>query len=210
MKIKNKKNLVFLMALLSIGFLGGCATKFKAERVDADKSDAKALTITDRWVARDTEEAVRDIVASMQKHRGFQQYMAKAGKRPKLFVGDVQNLTADPYFPINDINDEFLTKLSESGDFVLIDAQAREAILKEITYQNDGMVDAATAKKIGKQTGADLIIFGNVYMRPEVLEGKKIQQYNVNVRLTEIETAEEVGRFRFKTSKYSERSGSGW
>ena len=75
----------------------------------------------------------------------------------------LKNLTADPYFPINDINDEFLNEISASGDFTLVDEAAREAILNEITYQNDGMVDPATAKQVGRQTGADLIIFGNVF-----------------------------------------------
>ena len=72
------------------------------------------------------------------------------------------------------------------------------------------MVDPKTAKMIGKQTGADLMIFGNVFMQPESRDGKTIKQYRVNLRLTDIETTEEVLRVRVKTSKYSEKSGAGW
>ena len=46
---------------------------------------------------------------------------------PTVFIGEVKNLTADPYFPINDINDEFLNEISASGDFS-IDEALREAI----------------------------------------------------------------------------------
>ena len=98
----------------------------------------------------------------------------------------------------------------ESGNFILVDAAAREIILKEITYQNDGMVDPNTAKKVGKQTGADLIIFGNVYMKPESRDGKTIKQYSINLRMTDIEKGVEVFRGRAKTSKYSEQKKFGW
>jgi curli biogenesis system outer membrane secretion channel CsgG len=97
-----------------------------------------------------------------------------------------------------------------TGEFELVDNQAREKILGEITYQNDGMVDPATAKKIGKQTGADIMIFGNVYMKPERRSGKTIKEYSVNVRMTNIETATEVLRTRTKVNKYSEKSAVGW
>ena len=100
--------------------------------------------------------------------------------------------------------------ISMTGDFILIDAAARDAILKEITYQHDGMVDPSTAKRIGKQTGADLMIFGNVYMKPETRKGKTIKQYSINIRMTDIEKGVEVMRARTKISKYSEQSGSGW
>jgi hypothetical protein len=41
--------------------------------------------------------------------------------------------------------------MSNSDNFTFIDAAKREHILKEITYQNDGMVDPKQAKKVGKQ-----------------------------------------------------------
>jgi PBP1b-binding outer membrane lipoprotein LpoB len=125
-------------------------------------------------------------------------------------VAEVQNQTAEAYFPINDLNDELLNELSMSGDFKLVDQAAREKILGEITYQNDGMVDPATAKKIGKQTGADVMIFGSIYMKPEKRSGKTLKEYSVNIRLTDIETATEFLRTRAKINKYSEKNATSW
>jgi len=204
----HKCKLIGLLCLLSISF-SSCSS-FKAERVDAQTSDKKAMEITDNWVLADTELVIKDVMKQMHKHKGFQRYLQELGRTPRLFTGDIQNLTADPYYPINDLNDEFLNELSLSGDFVLVDAQSREKILKEVTYQNDGMVDPSTAKSIGKQTGADLMIFGNIYMRPETRDGKTIKEYAVNLRMTDIEKGIEVLRVRAKTYKYSKRSGSAW
>lgn len=195
--------------MLSLLFVTSCGS-FQAKRVDSAESDERAMEITDQWVQGDTERVVQEILENISKHNGFKRYLRKSGKTPTVFIGEVKNLTSEAYFPINDINDEFLNEISASGDFILVDASARENILKEITYQNDGMVDPNTAKNIGKQVGADIMIFGNVYMKPETRKGKTIKQYSVNIRMTNIESGLEVLRTRAKLSKYSEQSGSGW
>lgn len=205
--MKQFKNLLISLTLIST--LAGCAS-FKAERVDANESDEKALEITDKWVMRDTENVIKEFLTKMNKHRGFKRYMARLGRVPKIFVADVQNLTSNAYFPIDDLNDELLNALSESGEFILVDAAAREKILKEITYQNDGMVDVNEIKQVGKQAGADLLIFGNARMKPESRKGKTIKQYSVNLRMTDIERGVEVLRTRMKTDKYSDQSSYGW
>lgn len=203
------KNFLMVLALLSLGTLTSCGG-FKAKRVGADEGDDKAMEITDKWVDRDTETVVQKTLKDIEKHKGFQRYLARSNKRPKIFIAEVQNATSEPYFPIADLNDELLTEFSSSGDFILIDAQAREKLLKEIRYQNDGMVDPKQAKQIGKQSGADLLVFGAVRMQPRSRDGKTIKQYSINMRMTNLETAEEVLRTRVKVQKYSEQSSTGW
>jgi hypothetical protein len=200
------KNLVFVFLFLS---LIGCSS-FKAQRIGENESDKKALEITDKWLSKDTQIVIEKLMAKMKSHRGLKKYLRKLGKIPVVFIGEVQNLTSDAYFPISDINDELLNNISESGDFTLVDSAARGILLKELTYQNDGMVDPSTAKSVGKQTGADLIIFGSVYMKPEGRDGKTIKQYSINIRMTDIEKGVEVFRARTKVSKYSEQKKFGW
>ena len=65
-------------------------------------------------------------------------------------------------------------------------------------------------KKIGKSSGADLIVFGNINMNPKTFMGKTTKDYSVNIRITDIESGEEVARTRYKLSKYSKRNKIGW
>jgi penicillin-binding protein activator len=199
----------YLVSILSLAFLASSCGSFKAQRVDANTSDEKGLSITDNWMSGDTKQAISDIIKKMNAHPGYTKMKSKFGT-PKVFIAEVQNQTSEAYFPIGDLNDELLNELSMTGEYELVDAQAREKILNEITYQNDGMVDPATAKKIGKQTGADIMIFGNVYMKPEKRDGKTIKEYSVNIRMTDIERATEVLRTRTQVFKYSEKSKIGW
>lgn len=196
---------VFAMTLV----LTSCSS-FKAERVDSAKGDEKALSITDKWVLKDTENAVQDILQQISKHKGFQRYLGETKRKPKLFIMEVQNETSEPYFPIADMNDELLNEFSASGEYTLIDNQARDKILKEVKYQAEGMVDPAQMVQIGKQTGADIIILGAVRMNPETRDGRTIKQYTVNMRMTNLKTSEEVLRVRSKAQKYSEQAKSGW
>jgi PBP1b-binding outer membrane lipoprotein LpoB len=198
-----------LLALVSI-FAVACAPKMKSQRVSLDRADELASQITDEWIAKDTELAVKDLLKQIENHRGFQRYLAQLGKKPKIFISEVQNQTSEAYFPIGDLNDELLNEFSYSGDYILIDAAARDKILKEIRYQNDGMVDERQVKSIGKASGADLLIFGDIRMKPESLGGKTVKDYSVNLRMTDIESGEEVLRVRYKASKYSERKKIGW
>jgi penicillin-binding protein activator len=197
-----------LGAIFIILFLSSCSS-FKAERVDSEESDKKALQITDQWIQGDTERVIKKLVGQIRNKKNELAYF-KTNKKPKIFIGEIQNYTPEAYFPINDLNDELLSEFSAGDDFVLVDAASREKILKEITYQNDGMVDPAQAKKIGKQAGADLMIFGNVYSQVSSKKGKTIKQYSVTIVLTEIETSVEIIRVRDKLSKFSEQSSTGW
>lgn len=201
----------FLIALLLSATLTlqGCAS-FKAERLSTAEGDEKAMEITDEWLLTDTQNTVGEIMKKMDTNRGFRAYLNELGHRPKLFIAEVQNETSEAYFPIDDMNDELLTQMSETGEFRLIDAAARDRILKEIQYQNEGMVKQPDIQKIGKQTGAELLIFGAVRMNPKTFKGKTIKEYTVNLRFTDITSGEEVARMRTTVSKYSKRSGLGW
>lgn len=199
---------LLLASLLILNF--SCSSSFKAERVSNKDSDEKSMSITDNWMSEDTRRSVKTIINQMQNHKGYKRTMSKFRGAPKVFIAEVQNNTSEAYFPIDDFNDEFLNEISASGEFVLVDNKAREKILEEVTYQNDGMVDPNTAKQIGKQLGADFMIFGNVYMKPEKRSGKTLKEYSVNLRMTNIETATEVFRVRTRVNKYSEKKSSGW
>lgn len=188
----------------------GCAPSIKTERLTTAQADEQAATITDEWLLTDTEIAVKEILKQLDNHNGYQRWLRKLGHEPRLFVAEVQNETSEAYFPVDDLNDELLNEFSASGEYVLIDEAARSRLLRELQYQSDGMVKSSDVKKIGKQTGAELLIFGTIRMQPKTLSGRTVKEYTVNLRMTDIESGVEVARARAKASKYSKRSSLGW
>jgi len=205
------RNTKWISISLAVVVFGAACSSFKAERVDDTKADDAAMSITNNWVERDTQIVIDKGIKDIYAHEMFQDYLAKyQGKRIKLFIGDIRNNTSEAYFPVKDLEDELLNDLSNSKVFVLIDAERRQELLKEITYQNDGMVDPAQAKKIGLQSGADVIIYGDINMKPEQRGDKVLKEYTVNLHLTDIQTSEEVCRVREKVNKVSQGGGASW
>ena len=197
-----KKLLVMALLLTSCGF--------KSERVSLDKGDSALSKITDEWVKKDTILAIDSITKKMDSHKGLQKYLNKKDKAPVLFIGEIQNETTEPYLPIKDFNDKLLTYLLENGSFKIIDNKKRDMINAEIKYQNSGLVDPLQAKKIGRQTGADLAMFGSIIMNPKTLDGKTVKEYSVNLRITELETSDVIWMGSYDTTKYSNRSTLRW
>jgi hypothetical protein len=134
-----------LLMLLSLLMLGSCSS-FKSERVNAKESDEKASEITDNWVSEDTRRVIKDVIKQMGTHKGFKKAIRRY-RDPKLFVAEVQNNTSEAYFPIDDMNDEFLFELSRTGDFTLIDANAREQILRKLLIK---MMEWLTPLKLSR------------------------------------------------------------
>ena len=190
--------------------LSACGPSIETSRVTLEESDVLASNITDEWVKTDTELAIKNLMKKIHESKALNRYLVKKGKIPKLFVAEVQNETSEPYLPVEDLNEKLLTAMFDEGDFLVIDNQARLEILKEIQYQNGGMVDPKQAKKIGRQSGADVAIFGAIRMQPKTLDGKTIKEYSINLRITELETSDVVFMGSYDLQKYSERSGSGW
>ena len=192
--------------LIFLALISSCGAKIQSTRMSTAQGDEQAMSITDEWVMTDTKLAIKEVISQVQRHNGYRRYLSKMQGRPKIFIAEVQNNTADAYFPVADLNDELLNEFSISGGYVLIDEAARNRILNEIKYQNDGMIKMEDVRKIGKQSGANLLIFGTINMRPHTLNGKTIKEYSVNIRMTDIESGEEVLRTRYTISKYSKRS----
>ena len=208
----NMKKVFSISILLVVCvFITSCGPKMQTTRLTTAQSDKIASKMTDNWMTTDTKNAVNELLKQVFSSKSYQRYISRLkGKQPKIFIAELQNNTSEAYLPIQDLNDELLSQLLNSGEFILIDEAGRGKVLKEIQYQNDGMVDLNEAKTIGTQAGADLMIFGNVNMKPEMFEGKTIKEYSINLRITDVATGAEIVRARYNFSKMSSRKGYSW
>lgn len=199
MKIKT----ILLSGLLI--FTGACSTV--GGRLSTAEGDA--MMKTGKWTKVDSETAAAEIMAQMTSHPVFADYAGKLGHKPKLFIRDVENKTADPYFRVDELNNALLNRISRSGRFVLIDRAAAQKINQEIVYQMSGTVKRDDIRKIA-ETGAEMLIFGEITMEPVIQDGLTVNEYTVNMRLTDISSKEEIARMDYTTTKYVKRGAFSW
>lgn len=83
------------------------------------------------------------------------------------------------------VSDRFTTELVKRRGFRVVERKQIEKVLAEVKFQNTGVLDQESAKRIGRMLGADFLVVGGLAELP----GKGIE---VNMRLVAVESGEAV------------------
>ena len=82
-------------------------------------------------------------------------------RRPVVFVDRIKNKTTE-HVDTESITDTIQSKLINSGKFRFVDMSVVDRVRQQLEYQSDsGMVDQSTAAAMGRQIGAELMMYGN-------------------------------------------------
>lgn len=196
------KKVYLLLCLLAVS----CGPTIETQRLTTVEGDVKGMQITNDWLSTDTELAVEYITNKLTNTGRYKRYLRENNyKVPKIFIGEVENNTSEDSFPIAALNNKILDKFFETGDFDVIDQKNRKKLLEEIKYQNSGMVKESDIKSIGKASGADIILFGEVIMDEKRMGGQTLKEYTLTIKLTEIESGDEISRATYEVTKYSKQ-----
>ena len=171
---------LFLAATLGVSLavvLCGCGTTTKY-------GDAKAVeTLTADFGSTDLQMITEKMVKSLVAYPGI----ATAGERPVLIFTSLRNLTSE-IMETDLINDMIRTEVIKSGKVrVAAGGPEFEAALREIKFGQSGLIDSATAKKVGKKVGADYITFGGIKSITKYRNGDKDVYYQFTLNLLNVE-----------------------
>lgn len=192
----------FLTALCAMLALSGCASGGRVSLEEGDK-----MMRTDRWTKMDSDQAAKKLMQDLMTHGGFNDYVQELGHRPKIYTKKIENKTADPYFNIDELNNAFLTELSRSGKFKLLNEKNTKEIEEALRKTHDGRTKQSDVRSLVKKSGVEVLIFGEITSQPKREGRQVVNEYTVNITLTEAETEEEIARMQFGTSKYKKQ---GW
>jgi uncharacterized protein (TIGR02722 family) len=171
-----------LTVALSTLVLTGCGpTAFT--KGDYDNVENENL-LNDQWSETDMQKVVKKLVDSMVNSRTIQ----KADKPPIVIVTKLENKAATEHIDTQNITDMIKVELSRTGAVQFIDKEAREDAAKEYEYNDSGMVDAASKKGKGKQTGADYILNGRLDSIVQEVGKDKTVYYKITLNLTNLST----------------------
>ena len=84
-----------------------------------------------------------------------------ASRRPVVFVDRIKNKTTE-HIDTESITDTIQSKLINSGKFRFVDMSVIERVREQLDFQSDsGLVDQNTAAQMGRQIGAEFMLYGN-------------------------------------------------
>lgn len=109
-------------------------------------------------------------------------------RRPVVFVDQVQNRTTE-HIDTENITDSIRTKLIQSGKFRFVDMTNVERVRQQLEYQaGSGMVDPSTATAIGRQIGAEFMLYGALTSITKRDGGTQDVYYKFTLNLMNLET----------------------
>ncbi|MEZ4743738.1 MAG: penicillin-binding protein activator LpoB [Bdellovibrionota bacterium] len=195
----------FVLSLLTLG--SACTKSFEGEY-----SDPSAVEIVDdRWNESDARKSAEVLIKSMLVKPWLKNFKSRHdGQRPVLIIDDVENRT-DEHLDIKALMEAIRDELINSGKIRFVNASRRQKILDEIKYQQEsGRVSSSSAKKKGRQTGADFLLGGAISSSVHSMDELKTVTYQVNLILTNLESAEIEWSQKHSIKKRFKRAGTGW
>lgn len=173
------------MAWVALGsalvLLSGCASN-KVEYGDAGSVE----TVTTDFGSTDLQLISEKMVDSLLTFPPVVQITNE--RRPVIFVDKIKNKTTE-HIDTESITDTISTKVLRSGKFRFVDMTKVKEVTEQIEYQNEsGMVNKDTAAKLGKQIGAEYMLYGNFASIVKKGDGVKDVYYKFTLKLMHLES----------------------
>jgi len=193
-----KKIVKFTAILLAVLSLEACTASRDVKRIDPNQT----VDLSGRWNDSDSRLTADALIDQVLAERWLTDVMqANGGNKPSVVVGLVQNKShehIDSETFIKDLEKSFI----KSGRIRLVQAgEKREALRAERAEQQD-FASKETAKKWGKEIGADFMLQGSINSIVDSYKNEQIVYYQVDLELTNIETNEVVWMGDKKIKKY--------
>jgi len=201
-----------LRCMLSFGSLAlagsflSCSPSFEGEYSDPMKEEI----VDDRWNETDARTTAEKLIASALGKPWLVDFKVRnKNLAPVVVVDDIENRT-DEHIDTQALTNDVQNALINSGKVRFVDAKRRKQILEEIKYQQSGAVRKDSAKREGRQTGADFMLGGELSSNVHTQGQLKTITYQVNLRLTDLETAEVSWSEQHRIKKRFRRSSASW
>jgi len=173
MNIRKTVPIIFL----TVVFLAGCG----GMRVNYGDPEA-VETVTVDYGSTDLQSIAERMVESLLVHPVLE-------GRPVVYVSRIRNKTSE-HIDTEAITDKIKTAMLKSGKvrFTAV-SEVNQEMIEQLKYQSEsGMVDPTTRTAIGRQVGADLMLYGDIISILKSAGRKKDVYYKISLELADLKT----------------------
>lgn len=178
--MQNKKTLLFLLVIALLLPLMGCGRRYAKGKYIPP---SEVILRSDKFVEADLQLIAEKLTTSLLAD----EIMDSNAKRPIVLMSQIGNDT-DEHIDMKSLSDKMRTILFKSKKMQLINEGLRPAVKGEIEYEEGDFVDPSTAKKRGRQIGADYLISGAISTIKQPVGRQEIVYYKATLELTNLST----------------------
>jgi penicillin-binding protein activator len=159
------------------------------------------IDLSGRWNDSDSRMVAEKMINELFTSERFKEYSQENGKKPTIIVGIIKNKTSEHIDAANYIKKfEMAIYNSNFADLVESD-EFRDKLRQERAEQQD-FADPATMARWGKETGADVMLFGEMTSETDTYNKKRVVNYITTLFLTDIETNKRVWYGQHEIKKF--------
>ena len=188
----------FRSALAAALLLTGCATK--VTRVTHDST----IDLTGKWNDTDSRLTAEEMVKDCLNGSWYARYTVNKAT-PTVVVGEIRNKSHEHISTETFIND-MQRALINSGKVEFVANKAERGQIRDEKADQAGNASVQTRQSAGEESGAQLMMIGELNSIVDQDGGKAVVFYQVNLELVEIESHKKLWIGDKKIKKFVERS----
>jgi penicillin-binding protein activator len=159
----------------------------KVSRVDPNTE----VDLSGRWNDTDSRMVADQMILDLVQSDNYRNYSKTLGRKPVIIVGMIKNKTSEHIDAANYVK-KFEVVIHNSGLAELVENdEFRDTLRRERADQQD-FASAETMAKWGEETGADLILFGEMNSETDTANKKRVVNYITTMYLTDLETNKRI------------------
>jgi uncharacterized protein (TIGR02722 family) len=149
------------------------------------------VDLSGRWNDTDSRLVADQMIFDLFDSDQFKKYSKDLGRKPVLIVGLIKNKTSEHIDAGNYVK-KFELVIHNSGIAELVESDEFRDKLRLERAQQQEFADPATVAQWGKETGADLMLFGEMNSETDTYNKKRVVNYITTLYLTDMETSKRV------------------
>jgi uncharacterized protein (TIGR02722 family) len=174
-----------LVTAVAISLLTACSRS--VTRVNPDTQ----IDLSGRWNDSDSRMVADQMIFDLFDSEQFKTYAKTLGRKPVIIVGLIKNKTSEHIDAGNYVK-KFELVIHNSGVAELVESDEFRDNLRQERAQQQEFADPTTVAKWGKETGADLMLFGEMNAETDTYNKKRVVNYITTMFLTNMETSKRV------------------
>lgn len=153
------------------------------------------------WLARFQQTRSKQVKKFHAEENAMEQALVYSERKPVLIVGTILNKSHEHIEADTFIKDLERALIKEGEIRIVANSTLREKLRGEIVGQA-AFVSPETQKRLGRELGADCMLFGTINTIVDTEGGNKVVFYQINLELADLETSELVWIGGKKIKKY--------
>ena len=197
-----KKSFYVILTLL---LLTGCISNNRVTRINSDIQ----TDLSGRWNDTDSRLLSQYMVNEILNRNISDEFLELYKKKPVLVVGQIRNISSEHINTVAFVKD-IERELVNSGKFRVVASSDERLDIRSEKEDQQSNSSMNTAKKLAYETGADIMLYGNISTILDQVNKTRVIYYQIDLEIVNLETNEKIWIGTKKHKKIIDLGGVKW